>query len=81
MQAYFAAAAERQALWRGHHRFGSVFDGQVDVLELLDGHVQLVPLLLLGAYENQHQVRADGKIYGLPMTMASKSVSRRFSPL
>ena len=65
VQAHFAAPAKSQSLRRGDDRLWRVFDRQIDILELLDGHVQLIPLLLLSAHQNQHQVRADGKIHGL----------------
>ena len=50
VQAHFASAAERHPLRRRHHRLWRVFDRQVDVLELLDRHVQFVPLLLLRSH-------------------------------
>ena len=79
MQAHFAAAAERHPLWRGHYRLWSVLDRQVDVLELLHSHVQFVPLLLLGANQNQHQVGANGKIHRL--VGDNHGVKFRFQPL
>src|SRR5208337_3420550 len=65
MQADFAAAAEGHALRRGHDGLWRVFDGEVYVLELLHGHVQFVPLLLLRADEHQHEIRANAKVDGL----------------
>ena len=38
---------------------------QLGVLELPHGEVQVVPLLLLRGHQEQHQVRAGGKIHGL----------------
>src|SRR5262249_23598353 len=62
VQTDFAAATQRHALWRCNHRFFRVFDGKIDVLELLDGQMKLVPFLLLRSNQHQHQVSAHGKI-------------------
>jgi len=45
----------------GDDRLRRVFDGEIDVLKLLHGHMKLVPLLLLRADENEHEIGADGK--------------------
>ena len=62
VQTDFAAAAEGHALRRRDDRLRRVLDGEIDVLELLHGHVQFVPLLLLRADKDEHEVGANGKI-------------------
>ncbi len=65
VEADFAAAAEGHALRRGDDRLWRIFDGKIHVLELLHGHVEFVPLLLLRTDENKHEICADGKVGGL----------------
>src|SRR5215470_12221754 len=65
VEADFAAAAKGHALWSGDDRLARVLDGEIDVLELFNRHVKLVPLLLLRSDENEHEICADGKIDGL----------------
>ena len=62
MQADFAAAAQSQALRRDQHRLARVLEGQVGVLEAPDGVVNIVPLLLLRADKQQHEVGANGEV-------------------
>ena len=65
VQRDFAAAAQRQSLRRDHHRLRRVLDGQRGVLKLPHHQVQVVPFLLLRGHQDQHQVRAGGKIHRL----------------
>ena len=59
-----------------HHRLRGKLDGLRHALELADDEVDVVPLFFLHRHQQQHEVRADGKIgASLVMTKASK-----FSP-
>ena len=62
VQRNFATAAERESEGRDDHRLGRKFDGLRHALKLADGEVDVVPLFFLDRHEQQHQVRADGKI-------------------
>src|SRR6202030_4054361 len=65
VQADFAAASQGEALGRDHYWARRVLDGEINVLELAHGEVEVVPFLLLGSDEQEHQVGAHGKIHGL----------------
>ena len=65
VQRDLAAAAQRQALRRDHHGLRRMLDGERGVLELPHHEVQVVPFLLLRGHQDEHQVRAGGKIHGL----------------
>jgi hypothetical protein len=54
VQTDLTSATEGHALWRGNHRLRRIFESQVDVLKLLYGHVQVVPLLFLGGNQHEH---------------------------
>ena len=58
----FDASSEAHAVGRDDHRAGTELDGLGHVLELLDGHLDLVPLLFLDGEEQLHEVRADGEV-------------------
>ena len=62
MQRHFAAAAQRHAERRHHYRLGGKFDGLGHALEAADGPVHLVPVFLLDRHQQQHDVRANGKM-------------------
>src|SRR4029077_4405634 len=51
VQADFAAASQGEALGRDHYRARRVLDGEINVLELAHGEVEVVPFLLLGSDE------------------------------
>src|SRR5579883_1085648 len=60
VQAKFAAAAEGHALRGDDDGLWRVLNGEVDVLELLHGEMQIVPFLLLRGDEDEHEIGADG---------------------
>ena len=62
VQRHFAAAAQRHAKGRDHHRLGRELDELRHVLELADHHVHLIPLLILHRHQQQHDVGADGEV-------------------
>ncbi len=62
VKADFATAAEGHALRRSDDWFAGVLNGEIDVLKLLDSHVELVPFLFLGGDEDEHEICANGKI-------------------
>ena len=61
----FAAAAQGQSLRRDDHGLGRMLDGERGVLELAHHQVQVVPFLFLRGHQDEHQIRAGGKIHGL----------------
>ncbi len=65
MQRQFAAASEREPERRGHHRLRRVLQRHVHLLEVVDGGVELVPLLLLRGEQHHHEIRAGGKVLAL----------------
>ncbi len=65
VQDHFAAPAEREPLRRHDHRFRCVLDSERRVLELAHHYVQVVPLLFLRGHQDQHEVRAGGKVHAL----------------
>ena len=62
MQHDLAAAAQRRAERRRDHGLGRVLQRHVDLLEAMDGAVQLVPFALLRGQQHQHQVGADAEV-------------------
>ena len=62
VQRHFAAAAQRHAEGRHHHRLGGKFDGLGHALEAADGQIHLVPIFLLNRHQQQHDVGAYGKM-------------------
>ena len=65
MERDFAAAAQRHAERRRHHRHRSVLDGHVGLLERIYRGVQLVPIAFLRGQQHQHQVGAHTEILAL----------------
>ena len=61
----FASATQGHSLGRGDHGPRRVFDGHIYALKLAHREVYVVPLALLRGHQQQHQVRASGKIRGL----------------
>ena len=65
VQRDFASAAESHALRCSDDGTRCVFNGHVDTLKLAHGHVDIVPLAFLRTDQDEHQVRAYGKVRGL----------------
>jgi len=65
MKGDLRAAPEAHAEGRDDHGLKRELDGLGHVLELADGHVDLVPLLFLNAHEQHHDVGADGEVGGV----------------
>ena len=61
----FEASADGHAEGRRHHGHVGVLEGHVRALELPNHEVQLLPLLLLGGEENEHEVGAGAEVLAL----------------
>src|SRR5271165_7200079 len=65
MKGDLGAAAEAHPKGRDDDGLERELDGLRHVLELTYGYVNFVPLLLLNAHQQHHEVRADGEVAGI----------------